>query len=149
MTIDYLALNECTKDVGGVLPNIKQMLQRIGRHRPALFAVLDLTSGFHQMGLEESSRKYTAFITPKQVYEWNRVSMGLKGSPAHFQRAMVSEVLNGLIYHSVEMYIDDCIVYGRDDAEFLMRLETVFERCRSRNICINPAKCRIGLSEIE
>lgn len=149
LTIDYRLVNECTMDIGGVLPNIQNMLQRIGRHRPTFFGVMDLTSGFHQMALSESSRQYTAFITSNAVYEFNRVSMGLKGSPAHFQRAMVSEVLNGMIYTSVEMYIDDCIVYGRDEDQFIERLTQVLTRFRERNITLNPSKCQLGLSEIE
>ncbi len=47
-TLDYRFLNECTRPRGGVIPNIKQILERIGRQKATYFAVLDLTSGYHQ-----------------------------------------------------------------------------------------------------
>ena len=46
--VDYRALNEVSRSMGWPIPNIKQMLERIGAKRPKFFAVLDLTSGFHQ-----------------------------------------------------------------------------------------------------
>ena len=33
---------------GGVLPRIKEMLHRIGDKKPKYYAVMDLTSGYHQ-----------------------------------------------------------------------------------------------------
>ena len=33
---------------------------------------------------------------------------------------MVTIVLTGLIYHICEMYIDDCIVYGNTEVEFVL-----------------------------
>jgi hypothetical protein len=74
-------LNECTRSRGGVIPNIKQILERIGRHNAAYFAVLDLTSGYHQAPLAAACRAYTAFITSMGLFQWVRVPMGLKGAP--------------------------------------------------------------------
>ena len=54
----------------------------------------------------------TAFVTSKGVFEWVRVPMGLKGAPSYFQREMSQTVLGGLIGYGVELYLDDCIVYG-------------------------------------
>ena len=36
----------------------------------------------------------------------------------------------GSIYHICEMYIDDCIVYGNTEVEFVSRLRSIFERFR-------------------
>ena len=35
---------------------------------------------------------------------------------------MATIVLTGLIYHICEMYIDDCIVYGNTEGEFVSHL---------------------------
>jgi hypothetical protein len=86
--IDYRFLNECTETEGGVLPDINSILDRLGRLRAEMFAVSDFTSGFHQVELDEESRKYTAFITPNMgVFEWVRVPMGIKGALTYFQRS--------------------------------------------------------------
>ena len=97
---------------GGVLPRIKELLHRIGERKAKNFAVMDLTSGYHQTAIDEDSQKYTAFVTSAGVFEWRRVPMGLKGAPTYFQREMAQTVLAGIIGYGAELYIDDCIVYG-------------------------------------
>ncbi len=75
--------------------------------------------------------------------------MGLKGAASYFQRMMASEVLAGLLYIFVELYLDDVLVYATKDEEFLIRLRVVFERFRQFNITLNPKKCYFGLAEVE
>jgi len=110
--IDYRALNEATVTTGGVIPNIRQMLHDIGAKRPKIFAVLDLTSGFHQTELHPNSQKYTAFRTAHGQYEWIRVPMGIKGAPTYFQHHIGNEVLQDLLHRVSELYIDDIILFG-------------------------------------
>ena len=75
--------------------------------------------------------------------------MGLKGAASYFQRMMASEVLAGLLYTFVELYLDDVLVYATKDEEFLERLRVVFERFRQFNITLNPKNCSFGLAEVE
>ena len=88
------------------------MLQRIGDYKSEMFAVMDLTSGYHQAPLSKASQEYTAFITHMGLYKWLRVPMGLKGAPSYFQHQMVSTVLPGLVHTICEIYIDDICVYA-------------------------------------
>jgi hypothetical protein len=105
--IDYRRLNAASKSLGWPIPNIADMLRRLGSRKSKFFCKLDLTAGYHQAPLHERSRKYTAFRTAHGLYEWNRVPMGLKGAPSYFQHVMQSEVLHGLQYDICEIYIDD------------------------------------------
>jgi hypothetical protein len=41
-------LNDCTEDASWPIPNITEMLRRIGTHKATVFAVLDFTQGYHQ-----------------------------------------------------------------------------------------------------
>ena len=147
--IDFRRLNEATKSLGWPLPNIKEMLDRIGSRHPKYFAVLDLTSGYYQAAISKQSRELTAFRTSKGLYQWTRLPMGLKGAPAYFQHAMQHMVLGDLLYTACEVYLDDIIVYGETEDEFLRNLELVFQRLEKYNITLNPEKVRIGLSSIE
>ena len=54
--IDYRELNKHTKSEGGVIPNIQEMLRRLGERKSKYFAVLDLTSGYHQAPLEPDAK---------------------------------------------------------------------------------------------
>ena len=49
---DYRALNKVTTNEGWQIPNMKEMLQRIGSMKPKVFEVADLTQGFYQMPLD-------------------------------------------------------------------------------------------------
>jgi len=147
--IDYRNLNLVTKGLIWPIPNIMAMIERIGNKRPKYFAVMDLTKGYYQAPLAESSRNLTAFITLMGFYEWLRVPMGLKGAPAYFQRIMATVVLTGLIYKICEIYLDDVIVYASTIDELIKNLTKIFERLRKHKITLNPEKCRFGMQETE
>ena len=63
MCVDYRALNDCTADASWPIPNIAEMLRRIGSQKPKIFGIMDLTQGYHQAPLTFATRAYTAFIT--------------------------------------------------------------------------------------
>ena len=69
---------------GEILPRIKELLHRIGDAKANYYAVMDLTSGYHQAPMDPESVKYTAFVTAHGVFESKRVPMGLKGAPTYF-----------------------------------------------------------------
>ena len=147
--VDFRNLNDCTKPESWPLPNIKETLNRIGHSGAKVFAVMDLTKGFYQVPMSEAARALTAFICFCGVFEWCRVPMGLKGAPSYFQRMLATVVFCGLIHLIMELYIDDVIVHGPDDIEFIKRLRQVFERLRKYKVTLNPAKCRFGMNQIE
>lgn len=147
--IDYRSLNLNTKSLGWPIPNIPQMLQRIGERKPKYFGVLDLTQGYYQAPINKKSRDFTTFRTSRGLYRWKRLPMGLKGAPSWFQQHMANTVLNNLIYSICEVYLDDIIIYGTSEEEFLDNLKKVLSRLNQHNITINPEKCKIGLDEVE
>jgi hypothetical protein len=147
--VDFRWLNDLTKDISWPLPNIAQMLQRLGQSRSKYFGVMDLTSGYHQMLLSKDSKKYTAFVTHFGTYQFTRVPFGLKGAPSYFQQLMVARVLNQLVYNICEVYLDDVIVYAKTEEEFVAHTRRVLERMRQFNVKVHPKKTRLGLSVIE
>ena len=149
LCIDYRELNRVTESMGWPIPNIEQMLHRIGLQMPKYFAVLDFTSGFFQAPLDEESSKFSAFMTWFGLYQWVRVPMGLKGAPSWFQQQVATHVLGGLLYHICELYIDDLLVWGRTFEEFSKRLETVFKRLREYGITINPEKAKLLMNKVQ
>ena len=147
--VDYRELNDISESEGWPIPNISELLNRIGSKHAKYFAVMDLTSGYHQAPMSEASKAYTAFVTAIGVFEWNRVPMGLKAACSYFQRTMCSQVLLGLIMNICECYLDDIITYGDSEEQFMSNLEQVFQRLQERKVTLNPAKCRFGMEEIE
>ena len=102
-TLDFVHLNSATGGLDGwPIPNIQQIINRIGTLKPNVFGIIDFTAGYHQTPLHPDSQEYTSFITQY----WNRVAMGLKGSGPFFQRSMANKVLAGYVTRICEIYID-------------------------------------------
>ena len=149
MGVDYGALNDCTADASWPIPDIAEMLRRIGSQKPKIFGIMDLTQGYHQAHLTFVTRAYTAFITFSGVYQFTRLPFGPKRAPSYFQEIMATVVLTGLIYMICEMYIDDCTVFGDTNIEFVSRLKLISERFRKHNLYIKASKCFFGFCELE
>lgn len=49
---------------------------------------LDLTKGFQQLLTDEESQEVTAFTTPRGLYRWKVLPLGMKMSRTVFQRVM-------------------------------------------------------------
>jgi len=147
--VDYRFLNKETRSMGWPLPNIKQMLERIGEKKPKYFAVLDLTQGYYQMAISKKSRALTAFRTSEGLFQFRRLPMGLKSAPAFFQAAMQQTVLAEMLYQICEVYLDDIIVFAETEDELLANLSKIFSRLEDYNITLNPEKVKIGLRSVE
>ena len=111
--------------------------------------MIDLSAGCHQAPIHPSHRIFTAFICFSGVFQFTRLPFGKSRAPSYFQEQMVTAVLYGLIYHCCEMYLDDCIVYGKGEAEFLTNLKKVFARFRLMGLRLKAKKCRFSLPRIE
>ena len=92
---------------------------------------------------------FTAFIVFCGIYHFYRLPFGPKKAPSHFQEQMAACVLVGLIYYICEVYLDDIIVHGKTNEEFLARLKQVFDRMDAYQIKLKPNKCKFGLSSVE
>ena len=147
--IDFRPLYNCTESASWPLPNIPAMFERIGARRSDIFGVMDLMSGYHQASITASAKILTAFICFSGMYQFTRLSFGLKRAPSYFQEMMATVVLAGLLYVTCEMYLDDCIVFGNEPDEFLQRLRDVIIRFREKNLFLKAKKCKFGVTRLE
>jgi len=131
LIIDFRKLNEKTISDRFPLPNITDLLDKLGRCQ--LFSILDLTNAFHQVELDETSIPKTAFSTDDGHYEFLRMPFGLKNAPPTFQRLM-NNVLRGLQNEICLIYVDDILVYSSSLEEHITRLREVFKRLRKSNL---------------
>ena len=106
---------------------------------------MDLTAGYHQAPLYPPHRVFNAFLCICGLYQFTRLPFGPKWAPSYFQEQMVTKVLQGLLYVSCEMYLDDCIVYASSEDQFLVRLKEVSQRFRERGPLLKAKKCKFGL----
>ena len=96
MCIDFRKFNELQPEVchadsetGGnislvPLPKIDEMYGRLQGAK--VFTTLDLRSGYYHIGLSESSKAKTTFVTLFGKYQFEAVPFGLAQAPAYFQQ---------------------------------------------------------------
>lgn len=135
---DFRWLNAKTIKDAHPLPHQADCLAALGGN--AFFSTMDLTSGFYNIPLHESDRRYTAFTTPLGLYDYNRLPQGLCNSPASFMRMMIS-VFGDLNFSSLLCYLDDLLVFAPFEEEALRRLDMVFSRLRANNLKLAQKKC--------
>ena len=74
--------------------------------------------------------------------------MGLKGSGPFFQRSMANNVLTGYVTRICEIYIDDVLIHGSTDDEYLDNTRKVLTRLRTKKVTANPEKTRLGHGQL-
>lgn len=109
LVIDYRKLNDKTISDKYPIPNISDILDKLGRS--LYFTTLDLASGFHQIEMHPKDVGKTAFTVDGGHFEFVRMPFGLKNAPSTFQRIM-DNVLKDLIGTVCLVYLDDIIVYS-------------------------------------
>ena len=60
----------------------------------------------------------------------------------------MEQVLRGLQWESLLLYLDDVIVFSTDFASHCTRLATVFQRFRAANLKMKPSKCTLLQKEV-
>jgi Reverse transcriptase (RNA-dependent DNA polymerase)./Integrase core domain. len=145
MVIDYRKLNAKTIDDKFPIPNITEVLDKLGKN--TYFTTLDLTSGFHQIQMENESIPKTAFNTDSGHFEFKRMPFGLKNAPATFQRAM-NYVLRNEINKTCLVYLDDIIILGTSLQEHINNIRRIFQILRTHNLKIQLDKSEFLMKEV-
>ena len=73
--IDFRKLNKVTESDAEPMPNMEEVINRMSGHR--FYSQMDLCKGYWQLGLSKRSRPYTAFETPKGLFQFKTMPFGL------------------------------------------------------------------------
>ncbi len=134
LCVDYRELNRITPLRRFWLPSLHEILDRVGVS--AVLSKLDLTSGFHQIRMNEGSQELTFFCCPAGRYMFVRMPFGLKNAPAIFQ-SILENVLRP-VSDVCSNYIDDQL--GRH----LKDLVRVIECLGKAGLVVKRKKCEFG-----
>lgn len=145
IVVDYRKINDKTIDDRYPLPNISDILDKLGRCQ--YFSTLDLASGFHQIEMHPDDVKKTAFNVEHGHYEYLRMPFGLKNAPATFQRVM-DDILKGLQNKTCFVYMDDIIVFSTSLQEHIVNLKQVFGKLRESNLKVQLDKSEFLRKEV-
>ena len=103
------------------------------------FSKLDGTNAYHQLRVDEASKRFLVINTHRGLYRYNVLPQGIASSPAIFQEFM-DTLLAGI--PSTGSYIDDGISSAATDEDHLERLKEIFRRMRNYNYYLSREKCQ-------
>lgn len=146
LVIDYRKLNEKTINDKYPIPEITDILDKLGRAK--YFSTIDLVSGFHQIQLAEEDTEKTAFSVNGGKYEFTRMPFGLKNAPATFQRVMDC-ILRDLVGVCCFVYMDDIIIFSSSLQTHLKDLKQVFAKLKDARLKIQLDKCEFFRRETQ
>ena len=73
-------------------------------------------------------------------YECKQMLFGLTNTPTTFQR-LIETCLGDLNLHFCIIYLDDIVIFSKDPASHLVRLQTVFHNLEEAWLKLKPSKC--------
>jgi len=146
LCVDYRAINRITIKNSHPLPRIDEMFEQL--HGSAVYSKLDLASGYHQIRMHEDSVEKTAFKTKYGHYEYVVMPFGLTNAPATFQCVMNS-ILAPYLDRFVVVYLDDILIYSRNQEEHLEHLRIILQLLREHKFYCKRSKCLFGVSQVE
>lgn len=140
--LDPKDLNSVIKRQTFKLPTIDEIAVNLKGSR--YYTILDATSGFWNIPLDEESSKLCTFGTPMGRYRFKRLPFGIVTASEVFQERF-QEMFN---MQGVEIYIDDILIHGKTKEEHDDRLKEVMELARKNNVKFNLEKCKFGMKEV-
>ena len=146
MCVDYRGLNKMTKADSYPIPRIDDNLDALCNSK--CFSLVDLESGFHQIHMQEDSVEKTAFTTRYGTYEYLVMPFGLRNAPSTFQRTM-NAVLKGLVDKCCVVYLDDILIYSKDEKEHEHHLKLVLSRLNEYQLIVNVKKSKFYQLEVK
>jgi len=144
--VDCCKLNSVTIQYTYPLSRIDESLDALTGSK--YFSTLDLLSGYWQVPLSSDAQEKAAFITRDGLWKRKVLPFGLTSAPATFQRPM-EQVLSGLHWKTLLVYVDDVIMISPDFPTHVSRLREVFERLRSAGLKLKPSKCAFLQPEVK
>jgi hypothetical protein len=146
LCIDYRPLNAVTIKNKYPLPRIDVLFDQLVGAK--VFSKIDLRSGYHQIKIRASDIPKTAFSTRYGLYEFLVMSFGLTNAPAYFIYLMNSVFMPEL-GKFVVVFIDDILVYSKNEEEHADHLHVVLQRLREHRLYAKLSKCDFWLKLIK
>jgi len=145
LCVDYRPLNAVTIKNKYPLSRIYILFDQLAGAK--VFSKIDLRSGYHQIKIRPADIPKTAFSTRYGLYEYLVMSFGLTNAPAYFMYLMNSVFMPELDKFVV-VFIDDILIYSKNEEEHAHHLHIVLQRLREHQLYAKFSKCDFWLKEV-
>ena len=145
LCVDYRQLNKMTVKKKYPLPRINDLFDQL--KGASVFSKIDLQSRYHQLRIKDADVHKTAFRMRYRHYEFLIMSFGLTNAPTAFMDLM-NHVFRPYVDQFVVMFIDDILVYSKDQEDHDTLLRVVLETLRKEQLYAKLSKCKFWLREV-
>ncbi|WVZ89138.1 hypothetical protein U9M48_035583 [Paspalum notatum var. saurae] len=145
LCVDYRPLNAMTVKNKYPIPHIDILFDQLAGAK--VFSKIDLRSGYYQIKIRKEDIPKTAFSTRYGLYEYLVMSFGLTNAPAFFMYMMNLVFMNELDKFVV-VFIDDILIYSKNEKEHEEHLRIVLARLREHKLYVKFSKCAFWLKEV-
>ncbi|GJZ59344.1 reverse transcriptase domain-containing protein [Tanacetum coccineum] len=142
--IEKLKLNEANRKDHFPLPFMDQMVERLAGNE--FYCFLDGFLGYFQIPIDPQDQEKTTFTCPYGTFAYRRMPFGLCNAPGTFQRCMMA-IFHDMIKKTMEVFMDDFLVFGDSFDSCLSNLEKMLKRCEDTNLVLNWEKCHFMCRE--
>ncbi|GJT79274.1 putative nucleotidyltransferase, ribonuclease H [Tanacetum coccineum] len=146
MCIDYRELNKLTVKNRYPLPRIDDLFDQL--QGSSIYSKIDLRSGYHQLRVREEDIPKTAFRTRYGHYEFRVMPFGLTNAPAVFMDLM-NRVCKPYLGKFVIVFIDDILIYSRNEKEHEEHLKTILELLKKEELYAKFSKCEFWINTVK
>ncbi|GJR61137.1 reverse transcriptase domain-containing protein [Tanacetum coccineum] len=105
-----------------------------------------LVIGYFQILIDPQDQEKTTFTCPYGTFAYRRMPFGLCNAPGTFQRCMMA-IFHDMIKKTMEVFMDDFLVFGDSFATCLSNLDKMLKRCEDTNLVLNWEKCHFMCKE--
>ena len=145
MCIDYRQINKVTVKNKYPLSIIEDLFDQL--KGAGVFSKIDLRSGYYQLRVKDSDVPKTTFRTRYGHYEFLVMPFGLTNAPTTFMDLM-NRVFRPYLDQFIVIFIDDILVYSRDEQEHEQHLKIVLQTLREKKLYAKLSKCYFLLNEV-
>ncbi|GJY33646.1 putative reverse transcriptase domain-containing protein [Tanacetum coccineum] len=146
MCIDYHELNKLTVKNCYPLLKIDDLFDQL--QGSSVYSKIDLRSGYHHLRIKEEYILITAFRTRYGHFEFQVIPFRLTNAPAVFMDLM-NRVCKPYLDKFVIVFIDDILVYSKDEEEHGKHLKIILELLKEERLYAKFSKCNFWLDYVQ
>ena len=145
LCVDYRQLNKMAMKNKYPLPKIDDLFDQL--KGASVFSKIDLRYGYHQLRIKDTNVHKTTFKMRYGHYEFLVMPFGLTNAPAPFMDLMNS-VFPPYVDQFVMVFIDDILVYSKDQENHDTHLWVELETLRKELLYEKLSKCEFWLNGV-
>lgn len=146
MVVDYSrTINKFTLLDAYPSPDIQKLVHNVSQYN--VHSEFDMTDAYHQSLLPTEDREYTAFEACGKLFQFKRMSFGLRNAVACFQRT-IDDIIQLHKLKGVYVYVDNIYICGKDQCEHDSNLRAFLDAAKRHDITFNPSKTVLSTKSV-